>query len=329
MLIVDFGSQITQLIARRVRESGVYSEIHPYKTVTAASIAEFAPRGVIFSGGPASVHDTETPRAPDELWDMGLPVLGICYGQMAMADALGGQVAPSDHREFGRAVVDVKAECELFKGVWDVGAKEQVWMSHGDRIETPPEGFITVATSDGAPFAAIADDERRFYGLMFHPEVVHTPGGAKLLENFTHRVCGCKGDWSMAGFKDQEIAKVRKQVGRGRVICGLSGGVDSSVVAALVFEAIGDQLTCGFVDTGLVRARFQFDCWSGEHENGDSGTFDESKAVAKQVRLALQRWRNTSGTVVQDTFMIGDQDLTEHDTETYHAALDFEIFYEE
>ncbi|MBT4219409.1 MAG: glutamine-hydrolyzing GMP synthase [Rhodospirillaceae bacterium] len=253
ILIIDFGSQVTQLIARRVRESGVYSEVHPFNAVTHDSIKAFDPKGIILSGGPASVTGIDTPSTPDGMFDLGLPVLGICYGQMAMADALGGDVQSSDHREFGRAFVDVVDDCDLFHGVWDKGAKEQVWMSHGDRIETPPEGFRTVATSDGAPFAAIANDEKHYYGLMFHPEVVHTPHGAQLLENFTHRVCGCAGDWTMAGFREQEIAKVRKQVGDGKVICGLSGGVDSSVVAVLLHEAIGDQLQCVYVDTGFMR----------------------------------------------------------------------------
>ncbi len=253
ILIIDFGSQVTQLIARRVRESGVYSEVHPFNAVSVESIKKFDPKGVILSGGPASITGMDTPRAPQGLFDMGLPVLGICYGQMAMADALGGKVVSSDHREFGRAFVDVNEDCELFHGVWKTGTKEQVWMSHGDRIDAAPAGFRTVATSEGAPFAAIADDDRHFYGLMFHPEVVHTPHGAKLLENFTHRVCGCKGDWTMAGFREQEIAKVRKQVGTGKVICGLSGGVDSSVVAVLLHEAIGDQLQCVYVDTGFMR----------------------------------------------------------------------------
>jgi GMP synthase (glutamine-hydrolysing) len=184
---------------------------------------------------------------------MGLPVLGICYGQMAMAEALGGKIVSCDHQEFGRAFVDVISDCELFHGVWDVGSKEQVWMSHGDRIDSPPPGFRTVATSDGAPFATIADDERHFYGLMYHPEVVHTPKGAKLLENFNHRVCSCVGDWTMASFREQEIDKVRAQVGDSMVICGLSGGVDLSVVAVLLHEAIGDQLQCVFVYTGFMR----------------------------------------------------------------------------
>jgi GMP synthase (glutamine-hydrolysing) len=254
VLIIDFGSQVTQLIARRVRENGVYCEIHPFNKVDEASIRAFAPKGVILSGGPASVVDIGTPRAPDALFTMGLPVLGICYGQQTMCAQLGGKVEPGDHREFGRAYVSVTGDCALFEGVWAVGAKEQVWMSHGDRVTTLPPGFRVVGLSEGAPFAAIADDERKFYGVQFHPEVVHTPHGAALLKNFTHKVCGCSGDWTMAAFKAQEIAKVRAQVGKGRVICGLSGGVDSSVVAALLHEAIGEQLICVFVDTGLMRA---------------------------------------------------------------------------
>ena len=253
ILIVDFGSQVTQLIARRVRESGVYSEIHPFNKVTAESIRAFAPKAVILSGGPASVTHADTPRAPDELWTMGLPVLGICYGQQTMVEQLDGKVESSDHREFGRAYVEVKEDCALFHGVWTVGGREQVWMSHGDRVTALPEGFRVVGTSDGAPFAAIADDKRHFYAVQFHPEVVHTPHGAQLIRNFTHGVAGCKGDWTMAAFREQEIAKVRAQVGDKRVICGLSGGVDSSVVAVLLHEAIGDQLTCVFVDTGFMR----------------------------------------------------------------------------
>ena len=253
ILIVDFGSQVTQLIARRVRESGVYCEIHPFNAVTVESIRAFAPKGVILSGGPASVTAADTPRAPQGLFDMGLPVLGICYGQQTMVAQLGGRVENADHREFGRAFLDVKDGCVLFDGVWQSGDREQVWMSHGDRVDALPGGFRVVGTSEGAPFAAVADDEKRFYGVQFHPEVVHTPHGAALLKNFTHTVCGCSGDWTMAGFREAEIAKIRAQVGAGKVICGLSGGVDSSVVAALVHEAIGDQLTCVYVDHGFMR----------------------------------------------------------------------------
>lgn len=253
ILIVDFGSQVTQLIARRVRESGVYCEIHPFNAVTAASIQAFNPKGIILSGGPASVTEATTPRAPQELFNMGLPVFGICYGEQTMVSQLGGEVTLSDHREFGRAHVDVTGDCVLFEGVWALGEKHQVWMSHGDRIDRLPDGFRAVATTESAPYAAIANDDKRFYAVQFHPEVVHTPDGAKLISNFTHRVCGCGGDWTMAAFKDEAILKIREQVGSGRVICGLSGGVDSSVVAVLLHEAIGDQLTCVFVDHGLMR----------------------------------------------------------------------------
>lgn len=253
VLIVDFGSQVTQLIARRVRESGVYSEIHPFQSVTDEFINDFGPKAVILSGGPASAGDIETPRAPDGLWDMGLPVLGICYGEMTMAQQLGGKVTASDHQEFGRTHVEITGESPLFDGVWKPGDTHQVWMSHGDRIDAIPDGFAPIAITPTAPFAAIADEDRKFYGVQFHPEVVHTPDGAKLLSNFTHAIAGCAGNWTMSAFKSDEIAKVRDQVGKGRVICGLSGGVDSSVVAALLHEAIGDQLTCVFVDTGVMR----------------------------------------------------------------------------
>jgi GMP synthase (glutamine-hydrolysing) len=253
ILILDFGSQFTQLIARRVRESGVYSEIWPCNAAPDDRIRSFAPRGIILSGGPASVHEPGSPRAPELVFTLGVPVLGICYGQMTLCAQLGGQVAGSDTREFGRAWLDITAPCTLFQAAWSPGAREQVWMSHGDHITSPPPGFATVATSEGAPFAVIADERRRFYGLMFHPEVVHTPHGAQLLRNFTHHACGCTGAWTMAGFRATAIAKIRTQVGQGRVLCGLSGGVDSSVAAALIHEAIGDQLTCIFVDHGLLR----------------------------------------------------------------------------
>jgi len=253
ILIIDFGSQVTQLIARRVRESGVYCEVQPFNKVTEDSLKSFAPRGIILSGGPSSVTDIGTPRAPDAVFSLGLPVLGICYGQQTMVAQLGGRVEGSGHREFGRAFVDVKDGCKLFDGLWPAGERDQVWMSHGDRVVSLPPGFKVVAVSEGAPFAAIADDTRRFYGVQFHPEVVHTPKGAALLKNFTHGICGAKGDWTMAAFRAQAIAAVCKQVGTGRVICGLSGGVDSSVVAALLHEAIGDQLTCVLVDHGLMR----------------------------------------------------------------------------
>jgi GMP synthase (glutamine-hydrolysing) len=252
ILILDFGSQVTQLIARRVRESGVYSEIMPFNA-DPERMKAFGASGIILSGGPASVSDEGSPRAPDFVFSAGVPVLGICYGQMTMCAQLGGAVSGATIREFGRAHIEVVEDCALFEGAWAKGAREQVWMSHGDHISAPPPGFRTVAVSEGAPFALIADDQRKFYGLMFHPEVAHTPHGAQLLKNFTHKVCGLSGDWTMAGFRQTEIAKIRAQVGTGRVICGLSGGVDSSVAAALIHEAIGDQLTCIFVDHGLLR----------------------------------------------------------------------------
>ncbi|TMK30678.1 MAG: glutamine-hydrolyzing GMP synthase [Alphaproteobacteria bacterium] len=252
ILILDFGSQVTQLIARRVRENGVYCEIQPY-TVTEEKIRAFAPRGIILSGGPASVTVATTPRAPDIVFSLGVPVLAICYGMQTTCAQLGGRVTLSDHQEFGRAFIDVFGECRLFEGLWPKGAREQVWMSHGDKVDALPPGFRPVASSDGAPFAAIADDERRIYGVLFHPEVVHTPQGSLLLKNFTHKVCGCSGDWSMAAFRAQAIGHIRAQVKGGRVVCGLSGGVDSAVAAALLHEAIGDALTCIFVDTGLLR----------------------------------------------------------------------------
>ena len=252
ILILDFGSQVTQLIARRVRENGVYCEIQPY-TVTDEKIRAFAPRGIILSGGPASVTVATTPRAPGIVFSLGVPVLAICYGMQTTCAQLGGRVTLSDHQEFGRAFIEIIGECRLFEALWPTGAREQVWMSHGDKVDALPPGFRAVASSDGAPFAAIADDERRIYGVLFHPEVVHTPQGGKLLRNFTHHVCRCSGDWSMAAFRAQAIERIRAQVKGGRVVCGLSGGVDSAVAAALLHEAIGDGLTCIFVDTGLLR----------------------------------------------------------------------------
>lgn len=253
ILIVDFGSQVTQLIARRVRENGVYSEIHPYNKIDAAFLAAFDPKAIILSGGPASVTETDTPRANPAIFEMKVPVLGICYGQQTMMAQLGGRVEGSDHREFGRAYVEVDGTCALFDGVWQQGDRQQVWMSHGDRVIELAPGFRPVAVTEGAPFAAVADDEKKLYGVQFHPEVVHTPHGAQLLRNFTHAIAGCKGDWTMAAFRQQAIQKIRDQVGKGRVICGLSGGVDSSVAAVLLHEAIGEQLLCVFVDTGLLR----------------------------------------------------------------------------
>ncbi len=253
VLILDFGSQVTQLIARRVRESGVYCEIWPYAAAI-ERIRAYTPRGIILSGGPSSVPQAGSPRAPDEVFALGVPVLGICYGQQVMCAQLGGEVLSSDHREFGRAHVDILEDCALLRGTWQRGGREQVWMSHGDRVSRLPPGFRAVGVSEGAPFAIIADEGRRLYGVQFHPEVVHTPHGSALLRNFTHEVAGCRGTWSMAGFRAMEVARIREQVGSARVICGLSGGVDSSVAAVLIHEAVGEQLTCIFVDHGLLRA---------------------------------------------------------------------------
>ncbi|MDE2582004.1 MAG: glutamine-hydrolyzing GMP synthase [Rhodospirillales bacterium] len=252
-LILDFGSQVTQLIARRLREAGVYCEIWPYDA-DPARIAAWRPGAIILSGGPASVHEPDAPLAPEAIFSLGTPILGICYGEQLLCHQLGGAVAAHAHREFGRAEITVTDECALFAGVWPKQAREQVWMSHGDRVTRLPPGFRTVAVTAGAPFAAIADDTRRFYGVQFHPEVVHTPHGAALLRNFVHHVAGLPGDWTMANFRAAELDRIRAQVGKGRVICGLSGGVDSSVAAVLIHEAIGDQLTCIFVDHGLLRA---------------------------------------------------------------------------
>ena len=252
-LIVDFGSQVTQLIARRVREEGVYSEIVPFQTA-AEAFRSMNPKAVILSGGPASVTDEGSPRAPQEIFDSGVPVLGICYGQQTMAAQLGGAVEGGHHREFGRAEVEAKSPSPLFEDVWQVGSDYPVWMSHGDRVTRLPEGFEIIGTSENAPFAAVADESRRYYGVQFHPEVVHTPHGAALLRNFVRRIAGCAGDWTMKAFRAEAIERIRAQVGSEKVICGLSGGVDSSVAAVLLHEAIGDQLTCVFVDHGLLRA---------------------------------------------------------------------------
>jgi len=252
ILIVDFGSQVTQLIARRVREEGVYSEIVPFSKAEPA-FAAMRPKGVILSGGPASVLDQDAPLAPMSIYQAGVPVLGICYGEQAMAQQLGGIVEGGHHREFGRAEVTVTEDASLFEGVWRKGEKYPVWMSHGDRVTRLPDGFHVVGTSPNAPIAAIADEKRKFYATQFHLEVMHTPHGAALLRNFVRKIAGCRGDWTMRAFKEEAIETIRKQVGKGRVICGLSGGVDSSVAALLIHEAIGDQLTCVFVDHGLLR----------------------------------------------------------------------------
>jgi GMP synthase (glutamine-hydrolysing) len=252
ILIIDFGSQVTQLIARRVREMGVYCEIVPFQSASDA-FKRMKPKGVIFSGGPASVTTENSPRAPQEIFSTGLPVLGICYGQQTMALQLGGTVEGGHAAEFGRADVSIVQPSALFEGLWEEGGRYPVWMSHGDRVTQLPAGFTVKATSENAPYAVASDEARRFYSTMFHPEVVHTPDGAKLLRNFVVNICGCKSDWSMSAYRAEMIARIKAQVGTGRVICGLSGGVDSAVAAVLIHEAIGDQLTCVFVDHGLMR----------------------------------------------------------------------------
>jgi GMP synthase (glutamine-hydrolysing) len=252
VLVIDFGSQVTQLIARRVREAGVYCEIVPYNKAEEA-LAARTPRAIILSGGPASVTENDTPRVPQTVFELGVPVLGICYGEMALCGQLGGEVEAGHNREFGRADIHIVKASPLLEGL-GAGGAEPVWMSHGDKITAIPPGFAVIATSEGSPFAVIADEARKFYGVQFHPEVMHTPRGAVLLRNFVRNIAGIPADWNMHAFRAREIEKIRAQVGKGRVICGLSGGVDSSVAAVLIHEAIGDRLTCIFVDTGLMRA---------------------------------------------------------------------------
>ena len=252
LLIIDFGSQVTQLIARRLRELNVYCEIHPFQNVTEEFLTQFAPKAVILSGGPASVIDEGSPRPPMAVFEMGIPVLGICYGQQVMMHCLGGKVERGHGTaEFGRAYVSPKASLGLLDG-WFEGGDEQVWMSHGDHVSAIAPGFEVYGTSPNAPFAVTADPAREFYAVQFHPEVHHTPKGAQLYENFIRRA-GFVGDWTMGAYREQALQAIRDQVGYQKVICGLSGGVDSSVAAVLIHEAIGDQLTCVFVDHGLLR----------------------------------------------------------------------------
>jgi GMP synthase (glutamine-hydrolysing) len=252
ILIIDFGSQVTQLIGRRVREMGVYSEIVPFQSAEAA-FRRMNPKAVILSGGPDSVTRPGSPRAPQVVFDAGVPVLAICYGQQTTAVQLGGVVEGGHAAEFGRAEIGILAPSALFDGLWNVGERHPVWMSHGDRVTQLPPGMSVKASSENAPFAIASDEARRLYTTMFHPEVHHTPDGAKLLGNFVMKIAGCKGDWTMAAFRAEAVARIRRQVGTGRVLCGLSGGVDSSVAALLIHEAVGDQLTCVLVDHGLMR----------------------------------------------------------------------------
>ncbi len=288
VLVIDFGSQVTQLIVRRVRESGVYCEVVPFDKADRA-LDEKRPAAVILSGGPASVGDAGSPRAPDRLFRMGVPVLGICYGQQTMVAQLGGRVEPHHKREFGRAEIEVSGQSPLLDGLWPLGSRDVVWMSHGDRVTALPAGFHVLAQSENAPFALIADETRHFYGTMFHPEVVHTPKGAELLRNFTQRVAGVAPDWNMKAFRVEALRRIREQVGNARVICGLSGGVNSAVAAVLLHEAIGDRLTCIFVDTGLMR--------SGEAEEVVSlfrGHYNIPLIHVNASELFLSRLKNVS-----------------------------------
>ena len=252
ILILDFGSQVTQLIARRVRESGVYSEIFPY-TKWKQGLEKIKPKGIILSGGPASTIDGSSPQVSLDVLDFGVPILGICYGQQTLCSQLGGKVEHSTKREFGRANINIIGKSKFFSGFKNDKADELVWMSHGDKVTEIPEGFCVIAESENAPFAAIENEKKNIYGVQFHPEVIHTPNGSRMLENFTHLICGCSGNWTIESFKEIIIDKIQKQVGDGTVVCGLSGGVDSSVAAVLLHEAIGKQLTCIYVDTGLMR----------------------------------------------------------------------------
>ena len=263
ILVIDFGSQVTQLIARRLRESGVYTEIVPY-SASEEKLKTFKPRGIILSGGPSSVTSERAPSVPNAIFESGLPILGICYGQQIMCAQLGGEIQAANEREFGLAQISVLAACKLFDEIWKAGTHADVWMSHGDKVTALPNGFKAVAKSDGTPYAAIADEKRQLYGLQFHPEVVHTPEGGALLRSFALNIAKCSGTWSMKSFRDEAIRAIRTKVGKAKVICGLSGGVDSSVTAVLIHEAIGDQLTCVLVDHGLLRT-------------------DEAKTVVRQV----------------------------------------------
>ena len=257
ILILDFGSQYTQLIARRVREASVYCELHP-NDVSEQFIRDFNPKGIILSGGPASVYEAETPRAPDCVFTLGIPVLGICYGMQTMAAQLGGGVENSAKREFGYAEVRARGHSPLLRDIQDRADTDgkaflDVWMSHGDKVSTLPDGFKVIADNAATPIAAMADEARHFYGVQFHPEVTHTLQGKAIIERFVHDICGCSHDWNMPDYVEEAIGKVRSEVGADEVILGLSGGVDSSVVAALLHRAIGTQLTCVFVDNGLLR----------------------------------------------------------------------------
>ncbi len=306
ILIIDFGSQVTQLIARRVREAGVYCEIVPFQHAE-EGFERLKPKGVILSGSPASVHDENAPLAPQAVFESNLPIFGICYGQQVTAHQLGGKVEGGHHREFGRAKIKIHKPSPLFEGVWDVGGEYPVWMSHGDRVTQLPDGFEVIATSPNAPLALAVNEQRSYYTTQFHPEVVHTPDGKKLISNFVHHICGLKGDWTMAAYKEQAIEAIRKQVGpEGRVICALSGGVDSSVAALLIHEAIGDRLSCILVDHGLMRkdeARKVVDMFT-EHYHLDLKCVDAADEFidALEGESDPEKKRKTIGRLFIETF---------------------------
>jgi GMP synthase (glutamine-hydrolysing) len=305
ILIIDFGSQVTQLIARRVREIGVYSEVVPYQKSEAAFHA-MKPKAVILSGGPDSVTREGSPRAPQSVFEAGLPILSICYGQQTTAVQLGGVVEGGHAAEFGRADILVKDRSALFDGLWQVGETHPVWMSHGDRVTQLPKGFTVKAISENAPFAIASDEVRRIYTTMFHPEVVHTPDGAKLISNFVLKIAGCQQDWTMASFRQEAIERIRSQVGKGRVLCGLSGGVDSSVAALLIHEAVGDQLTCVLVDHGLMRTNEAADVVAmfREHYNLQLVHVDASDMFisALEGEVDPEKKRKTIGKLFIDVF---------------------------
>ncbi len=310
ILILDFGSQVTQLIARRVREANVYSEIHPFSMAPDA-IKAFNPKGIILSGGPCSVTEANSPRAPQIVFDLEVPVLGICYGQQTMCEQLGGKVESGHAREFGRAALHLENTEDLFAGITEKNI--QVWMSHGDRVTKIPDGFTPIGKSEGAPYAAIADARRKYYGVQFHPEVVHTPDGAKILSNFVHKIVGCSNSWSMANYKDTAIADIRTKVGKSRVICGLSGGVDSAVTAVLIHQAIGDQLHCIFVDHGLLRAgeREQVEKLFREHYKIKLTVIDASQKFLKLLRGVTdpEKKRKIIGKTFIDVFQKAARDV--------------------
>ena len=307
ILIVDYGSQYTQLIARRIREQKVFCRIVPPRDLTAATLRELKPKGLILSGGPNSVYQPNAPLPPADVFEAGVPTLGICYGMQAMAHRLGGTVERADRREYGKAPIRVVQANGLFDSV----KQESVsWMSHGDSVVKPPSGFIVSAQSDNTVSAAIADPERRLYGLQFHPEVVHTEEGRKILHNFLFRICGCRGEWTMASFIQETVERITQQVGDAHVVLGLSGGVDSSVAALLIYQAVGEQLTCIFVDNGLLRSgeRAQVEDLFGRHFRMDLHVIDAGERfLARLAGIADPEEKRK---------IIGDQFIREFETES-------------